>query len=89
MTTCRLDRTHDTMDAIYSAFQSQLGLPPHFGRNLDALWDSLTTDVKGPIDIVWEDHAYARRKLGPDYDRLMTTLRDVEEARADFRLLLA
>lgn len=89
MTTVTLTAAHDTMDAIYSALQRELGLPAHFGRNLDALYDSLTGDVPGPIEIVWKDHAWARPRLGADYDRLMTTLRDVENEREDFRVVLA
>jgi ribonuclease inhibitor len=89
MITCRLDASHDSMDAIYTALQRELRLPAHFGRNLDALWDALTKDVQGPLEIIWRDHAWARTKLGADYDRLITTLRDVEQERSDFRLVLA
>ncbi len=89
MITCRLDASHDTMDAIYGALQRELRLPAHFGRNLDALFDALTRDVPGPVEIVWRDHAWARTKLGADYDRLITTLRDVERERPDFTLVLA
>jgi ribonuclease inhibitor len=89
MTQCRLDAAHDTMDAVYTALQRDLNLPAHFGRNLDALWDALTTDVAGPVEIEWRDHAWARAKLGADYDRLISTLRDVENERPDFRLILA
>lgn len=88
MSRVELDALHDTLDAIYSAFQKQLALPGHFGRNLDALYDALTADVAGPVEIVWKDHAWARPKLGPDYDRLITTLRDVESERGDVRLVL-
>jgi ribonuclease inhibitor len=88
MTTVTLDASHDTMDAIYSALQDQLDLPRHFGRNLDALYDVLTGDVAGPVEIVWKEHAWARPKLGADYDRLLTTLRDVENEREDFHLIL-
>jgi len=89
MKTVTLDASHDTMEAIYNTLQRELGLPAHFGRNLDALWDVLTGDVAGPLEIVWRDHAWARGKLGPDYDRLITTLRDVENEREDFLLTLA
>lgn len=89
MTTVTLTAAHDTMDAIYTTLQEQLDLPRHFGRNLDALFDALTADVSGPVEIVWKEHAWARAKLGADYDRLMTTLRDVENERADFTLTLA
>jgi ribonuclease inhibitor len=89
MTTVELDASHDTMDAVYTALQQQLGLPAYFGRSLDALWDALTADVPGPVEIVWRDHAWVRARLGADYDRLMTTLLDVEHERSDFRLTLA
>lgn len=89
MTTVHLDASHDTLDAIYGALQKQLDLPAHFGRNLDALYDTLTFDVPMPVEIVWKDHAWAKVKLGADYDRLITTLRDVENEREDFLLTLA
>ncbi len=89
MTTVTLTAAHDTMDAIYNALQDQLDLPRHFGRNLDALYDVLTADVAGPVEIVWNEHAWARPKLGADYDRLVTTLREVESEREDFTLVLA
>ncbi len=89
MTTVTLTAAHDTMDAIYSALQDQLDLPRHFGRNLDALYDVLTADVAGPVEIVWQEHTWAKPKLGADYDRLVTTLRDVENEREDFRLVLS
>jgi ribonuclease inhibitor len=83
-----LDASHDTLDKVYDALQRQLALPAHFGRNLDALWDALTTDVRGPATIVWRDSARARAALGEDYDRLVDTLRDVAAERSDFRLEL-
>jgi ribonuclease inhibitor len=88
MTRVRLDASHDTLDKVYDALQRQLALPSHFGRNLDALWDVLTGDVRGPVTIVWRDPARARARLGGDYDRLIATLRDVESERPDFRLIL-
>ncbi|MBM3538720.1 MAG: barnase inhibitor [Alphaproteobacteria bacterium] len=88
MKTVTLDASHDTMEAIYNTLQRELGLPAHFGRNLDALWDALTGDVAGPLEIVWRDHAWARPKLGSYYDRLIKLLRDLESERADFKLIL-
>jgi ribonuclease inhibitor len=88
MTRVLLDASHDTLDRVYDALQRQLALPRHFGRNLDALWDALTTDVRGPVTIIWRDPARARAGLGIDYDRLVATLRDVEAERPDFRLIL-
>jgi ribonuclease inhibitor len=84
----RLDASHDTLDKVYEALQRQLALPSHFGRNLDALWDALTADARGPVTIIWRDAARAQSRLGGDYDRLIATLRDVEGKRPDFRLIL-
>ena len=89
MTTVTLDASHDTMDAIYTTLQRELDLPAHFGRNLDALWDALTMEVPFPVEILWKDHASVKVKLGQDYDRLLTTLQDVENEREDFLLTLA
>jgi ribonuclease inhibitor len=88
MTRVLLDASHDTLDKVYDALQLQLPLPQHFGRNLDALWDALTTDVRGPVTIVWRDAARARAALGEDYERLVATLRDVVAERPDFRVIL-
>ena len=86
MTRVLLDASHDTLDRVYDALQRQLALPGPFGRNLDALWDALTTDVRGPVIIVWRHPP--RAALGADYDRLIATLREVEARRSDFRLIL-
>ena len=37
--------------ALHDALEKGLGLPAHYNRNLDALWDCLTRDVKGPVTI--------------------------------------
>jgi ribonuclease inhibitor len=79
-----LDASHDTLDKVYDAVERQLGLKKSFGRNLDALWDVLTKDVRGPIEFVWQD----RGALGPDGDRLLATLHEVARERKDFRLIL-
>jgi ribonuclease inhibitor len=78
-----------TLDAVYDSLEAQLGLPAHFGRNLDALWDVLTTDLPGPVEIVWPEHAAARAALGADYDRLLGVLREAAAARGNLTLTLA
>lgn len=74
------------LDAVYDALAAQLGFPAHFGRNLDALWDVLTTDIAGPIEIEWRDTAAARRLLGSDFDRLVRLFDDLGAARRDMRI---
>lgn len=88
MIRAELDGTLATLDAVYDRLQGELRLPAHFGRNLDALWDALTTDLAGPVELVWRDHARAAARLGPDFHRLERLFRDVERERPDFRFLL-
>lgn len=77
-----------SLDAFYDEIARQLAFPEHFGRNLDALWDVLSADIEGPIEVVWECPGSSRLGMGRDFDRLLAVLQDVEKARKDFRLRL-
>lgn len=72
----------DTLDDIYDEVERQLTLP-YFGRNLDALWDVLTREVDGPVEILWRESDVSRARLGPDFDRVTALLREVAEDRPD------
>jgi RNAse (barnase) inhibitor barstar len=53
----------ETKDEVLGAIGAALGFPAHFGRNLDALWDSLR-DLSAPTVLLWEtwgSAAYADR----------------------------
>ncbi len=75
-----------SLDEFYSEIARKLRLPDHFGRNLDALWDVLTTDVKGPVELVWEDSEGSKKPMGKDFEKLAVLLRDVEKEREDFKV---
>ena len=75
-----------SLDDLYDQLARQLTLPPHFGRNLDALWDLLSTDLEGPFEICWKHTAESKKFMGRDYARAIKLLRDLEKERADFRL---
>jgi len=78
-----------SLEEAYAALAAALALPAHFGRNLDALWDALTGDVVGPLELLWEDAAATRAALGSTpFERLIAVLREAEGARRDFRLRL-
>jgi len=74
-------------EQFYDVLEAELKLPAHFGRNLDALWDVLTTDVAGPVEIVWENAALSREKLGDKATALMELLQEVGEERPDIKVL--
>jgi ribonuclease inhibitor len=66
--------------ALHDALAKGLRLPPHYGRNLDALWDCLMRDVKGTvaIELRHADKADARLK------RYIALLRKTSTQRDDF-----
>ena len=83
--THRLDgRRIATLADFYREAAATFALPGHFGRNLDALHDCLTTDVKGPIRLAWQHSARSRAALGADYERVAAVLREVAAERKDF-----
>ena len=88
MRRCRLSGTTvESLPQLYRELSRQLGLPNHFGNNLDALWDVLTTDVAGPVEVIWEDAEASRRALGADFARVAALFEAVADARDDFRIV--
>ncbi|AHG64379.1 barstar family protein [Advenella mimigardefordensis] len=86
--TCELTHIH-SIDDVYDQLQVALHLPQYFGRNLDALYDSLSTDVKGPYRIVWLGHARSALDLGESYyEGLLDIFRAVARERGDVQLEL-
>jgi len=77
-----------SLDDLYEQLACTLSFPRHFGRNLDALWDVLATDVQGPFEIVWK-HADASKKLMVGgFDQTVKLLQALEKERDDFRLTI-
>jgi len=52
------------------------------------LWDVLSADIEGPIEVVWKDPDSSRIGVGGDFDRILAVLKSVEKTRKDFRLRL-
>jgi len=77
-----------TIEEFYSELMRQLPFPPHFGNNLDALWDVLTSDVKGPIEIIWNGAGASRRSMGKDFDLALALLQQVGKERKDFIVIV-
>jgi ribonuclease inhibitor len=84
---CKLNgRAIRSLDDLYDQLSTRLGLSEHFGRNLDALWDVLSTDVEGPFEIEWKHSDDSKKRMGKDFDRAVTLLQETEKERADFKL---
>jgi ribonuclease inhibitor len=80
--------TIHSLDDFYDQLIQQLALPKQFGRNLDALWDVLSTDIEGPYEIVWHSSQSSRVMIGQDFDRIIKIFHELESERNDFTLVL-
>jgi len=78
-----------SLDDLYDRLISQLALPAHFGRNLDALWDVLSTDIEGPFEIVWQHAEESKQLMGRDYHRAVKLFKQLAKERDDFKLTIA
>jgi len=75
-----------SLDEFYGEIAKKLRFPEHFGRNLDALWDVLTTDIKGPLELAWKDSELSKKSMGKDFEKVAALLRDVGKEREDFKV---
>ena len=75
-----------SLEEFYGEIAGKLRFPDYFGRNLDALWDVLTTDIKGPVELAWEDSEVSKKSMGKDFEKVAALLRDVEKERDDFKV---
>ncbi len=86
MRLCRIDARCRTRRAVLARLARSLGFPAHFGGNLDALFDTLTTDLPGPVEIRWTGRSRAELEADPELGPLLATLEDAARARSDLHL---
>lgn len=55
-----------------------LNLSEHYGRNLDALTDVLSTDVERPLTLTWRNSQVSRINLGEAFDTIVGVLKRIE-----------
>jgi ribonuclease inhibitor len=75
-----------SLDDFYDRISTIKDMPEHFGRNLDGLWDALSTDVEGPFEIIWKNADVSKKLMGKNFNRVVKLLRELEEERDDFKL---
>jgi ribonuclease inhibitor len=85
---CTIDgKKVKSLNDVYDELSRQLNLPAHFGRNLDALYDVLSTDLAGPVKIIWHNPKASKAALGDQYEKIKAVLKDVATERKDIKLL--
>lgn len=62
-----------SIEDFYKIAKAALNLPEHFGNNLDALWDSLTADIKLPLQVQFTNMTLSQLE---QFDNLITLFED-------------
>jgi len=73
-------------EAFHTAIASELNLPSHYGKNLDALFDVLSTDVERPLIFAWKNSSISRAAIGERFDLIIDVLRKVERQDVEWGL---
>lgn len=63
---------------FHSAISSALHLSSYYGRNLDALWDVLSTDVERPLTIIWKNSELSKLYLAENFEKIVGALERIE-----------
>jgi len=73
-----LDAVIQTREQALAELGAALAFPEHYGRNLDALWDSLR-DLPGPTILLWDHWAVLAYADEAFFGRLLGLLRERAE----------
>lgn len=78
-------RIHTAID-FHREISDLLDMGPYYGRNLDALWDRLSTDIERPVTLVWQSADESRRFLKEEFDRIIGVLERVKRQDEEWNL---
>ena len=77
-----------TPEDFYEQLEAQLELEYALGHNLDAVYDALSGEVAGPVQILWHESGFSRVALDDWYLRVIDVLHTIAAERPDFTLSL-
>ncbi len=72
--------------SFHSELLKSRNFPRHYGANLDALWDILSTDIERPITLVWKNSAYSKEAMQSKFDDIIAILNRVEKQDVEWKL---
>jgi ribonuclease inhibitor len=77
------------LNDAYQQLAEQLDFSSDFINNLDALYDELSANLEGPIQITWENNTESQTALGKeDYAALLAVFEDAAADRDDLTLVI-
>ena len=73
-------------EELHRQLKEKLDLPDYYGKNLDALWDCLTSWVDLPMTVEWRNYAESEKNLGGYASKVLKIFREAEEKLGNFRI---
>ena len=68
-----------SVDDFHDLLSQMLDFGPYYGRNLNALWDRLSTDVERPIKIIWSNSELSKKYLGEYFDKIIQIFEETRQ----------
>jgi ribonuclease inhibitor len=62
---------------LHAFIKKSLLLPDWYVKNLDALWDVLTTMIETPLTIKWRNFEISKHRIA-NFEKIIALLKDVE-----------
>ncbi|MBY4890743.1 barstar family protein [Pantoea sp. DY-15] len=69
---------------VHRLLAEALNFGPYYGRNLDALWDRLSTDTERPVKIIWLDSELSKNRLGDRFEKILKIFERTKKQDIDF-----
>lgn len=63
---------------FHSIISALLDSGPYYGKNLDALWDRLSTDIERPVKTICLNSEISRVGLGSNFDKIIAVFERVK-----------
>jgi ribonuclease inhibitor len=64
---------------FHELIAASLDFPDYYGKNLDALWDVLTTMAERPATLIWKRSTESEKALGPRFETIVDLTKRVEQ----------
>lgn len=77
-----------TPAAFYTELGKSVKLPAHFGNNLDALWDFLTVDLAGGLEVHWDNFVSYSTEEKTQMNGIRKVLEEAGAERPEIRLVI-
>ncbi|MEJ2046122.1 MAG: barstar family protein [Reinekea sp.] len=62
---------------FHKTIAEAMDFPSHYGKNLDALWDVLSTDIERPVTLIWENSSSSKESMGDSFTKILDLLNKV------------